>query len=308
MPGLRGRKKRGNRKRTPGKGRLGMILINNDVMDLVLGYNTIREAERELYIKWRERLLSAYARKWQAYQEDPVALEPPKHPLHGDLKDHLLGSLLHDWHHWLDGQWTLEDRPGDEGEIEFVRALMQMNFPASFIIHGLRQQPGEDVDVTVVGSIGIWVFEVKFWRDKIGYHNRTWHYDPLHPERKMAPDKQWERMAKDVKNTLLGHDMSLVARTPKFETIHGGIVFAHPNARLDIVGCPVKWGTIAYWQKCVREAAPSPQVDEADILAVLDALLTRQHRVESKGVRSMQGYARQLVQEAEARLVAWTRV
>jgi hypothetical protein len=285
-----------------------MILINNDVMDLVLGYNTIREAERELHSKWRDRLLSAYARKWQAYQEDPIALEPPEHPLHGDLKAQLLGSLLHDWHHWLEGQLAPKDRPGDEGENAFVHALQRMDFPTSFIIHGLRQQRGEDVDVTVVGPIGMWVFEVKFWRDKIGYRNGTWRYDPLHPERKLAPDKQWERMAKDVKNTLLGHDLFLVARVPEFETIHGGIVFAHPDAHLDIVDCPVKWGTIAYWQKCVGDAAPSPQVDEADVLAVLDALLTRHHGVEPKGIRSMQGYARQLVQEADAQLVAWTRV
>ena len=284
-----------------------MILINKYVMDLVLGYNTIREAERELHSKWRDRLLLAYARKRQAYQADPTALEPPEHPLHGDLKVQLLGSLLSDWHHWLEGQLALKDRPGDEGENHFVSSLQRMDFPGSFIIHGLRQKRGDDVDVTVVGPIGIWVFEVKFWRDKIGYYNGTWRFDPPHLERQQAPDKQWERMAKDVKNALLGRDTFLLSRVPQFETIHGGIVFAYSDAHFDIVDCPVKWGTTAYWQKCLGDAAPNPPVGEADVLAVLDALLTQHHGVEPKGIRSMQGYARQLVREAEAQLVAWTR-
>ena len=285
-----------------------MILINNQVMDLVLGYSVIRQAERELRSKWRTRLLSAYVQKRQASKAGHTAAEPPGHPLQGDLKARLLGSLLSDWHQCLERQWSPKNHPGDQGENTFVNSLQQMDLPASFIIHGLRQRQGDDVDVTVVGPIGLWVFEVKFWRDKIGYRNGAWHYDPPHLERKQAPDKQWERMAKDVKNVLFGHDLFLISRVPEFEAIHGGIVFAYPDARLNIVDCPVRWGKIADWQKCLGEVKPSPQVDEADVLAVLDALLTRHHGVELKGIRSMQGCAQQVVQEAEARLEAWTRV
>jgi hypothetical protein len=285
-----------------------MVLINKQVMDLVLGYSTIREAERELRNKWRERLLSAYVRKRQAYRANPADLEPPEHPLHGDLRAQLLGSLLSDWHRWLEGPLTPGDRPGDEGENHFVSSLQRMNFSTSFILRGLRQRQSDGVDVTVVGPIGIWVFEVKFWRGKIGYRSGTWRLDPPHLERQSAPDRQWERMAKDVKNTLLGHDTFLLSRAPQFETIQGGIVFAYSDAQFDVVDCPVKWGTTAYWQHRLQTAAPSSPVSETDVLTVLDALLTQHHRVEPKGVRSMQGYARQLVREAEARLVAWTRV
>jgi hypothetical protein len=115
-------------------------------------------------------------------------------------------------------------------------------------------------------------------------------------------------MAKDVKNVLLGYDTFLMSRVPEFETIHGGIVFAYPDAHLNIVESPVQWGKIADWQKRLRDVKPSPQVGEADVLAVLDALLAQHHRQEPKRVRSMQGCARQLVQDAEARLEAWTRV
>ena len=285
-----------------------MILINNQAMDLVLGYNIIRQAERELPSKWRTRLLSAYAQKQQAFAADRNAVEPPEHPLQGNLKVHLLESLLPDWHQCLEEQWTPKDHPGDQGENTFVNMLQQMDLPASFIVRGLRQRQGDDVDVTVVGPIGLWVFEVKFWRDKIGYHNEIWHYDPPHLERRLAPDKQWERMAKDVKNVLLGYDTFLMSRAPEFETIHGGIVFAYPDARLNIVESPVQWGKIADWQKRLRDVKPSPQVGETDVLAVLDALLAQHHRQEPKRVRSMQGCARQLVQDAEARLEAWTRV
>jgi hypothetical protein len=186
--------------------------------------------------------------------------------------------------------------------------LQQMDLPASFIVRGLRQRQGDDVDVTVVGPIGLWVFAVKSWRDKIGYHDGVWHYDPLHLERRQAPDKEWERMAKDVKNVLLGYDTFLMSRAPEFETIHGGIVFAYPDAHLDIVDGPVEWGKIADWQKRLRDVKPNPQVDEADVLAALDALLTQPHGQEPKKIRSMQGCARQLVQDAEARLEAWTRL
>jgi len=284
-----------------------MILINNQLMDLVLGYNIIRQAERELRGKWRTRLLSAYARKQQDFAAGRAA-KPPEHPLQGNLKARLLDSLLPDWHHCLEEQWTSKDYAGDQGDDTFVHMLQQMDLPASFIVRGLRQRQGDDVDVTVVGPIGLWVFEVKFWRDKIGYHDGVWHYDPLHLERRLAPDKEWERMAKDVKNALLGYDTFLMSRAPEFETIHGGIVFARPDARLDIVDGPVEWGKIADWQKRLRDVKPSPQVDEADVLAALDALLTRPHGQESKKFRSMQGCARQLVQDAEARLEAWTRL
>lgn len=285
-----------------------MILINNQVMDLVLGYNIVREAERKLSSKWRTRLLSAYVQKRRARTAGRTAYEPPEHPLHGDLKAQLLGSLLSDWHQCLEEPWVPEDRPGDIGENALVNLLQQMDSPGCFFVHGLRQRQGDDVDVTVVGPIGIWVFEVKLWRDKIEYYNGTWHYDPPHLERKQPPDKQWARMAKDVKNALLGHDMFLISRVPEFETIQGGIVFAHPDAHLDIIDCPVKWGKMADWQKRLGNVAPSPQVNEGDVLAVLDALLTLHHGVELRGIRSMQGSAQQLVQEAEARLEAWTRV
>jgi hypothetical protein len=115
-------------------------------------------------------------------------------------------------------------------------------------------------------------------------------------------------MAKDVKNILLGYDTFLMSRVPEFETIHGGIVFGYPDEHLNIVDAPVQWGKIADWQKRLRDVKPSPQVNEADVLAVLDAVLTQHHGQEPKGVRSMQGCARQLVQDAEARLEAWTRV
>ena len=284
-----------------------MILINNQVMDLVLGYNIIRQAERELRGKWRTRLLSAYAQRQQDFAAGRAA-KPPEHPLQGNLKARLLDSLLPDWHYCLEEQWTSKDYAGDQGEDTFVHMLQQMDLPASFIVRGLRQRQGDDVDVTVVGPIGLWVFEVKFWRDKIGYHNEIWHYDPPHLERRLAPDKEWERMAKDVKNALLGYDTFLMSRAPEFETIHGGIVFACTDARLDIVDSPVEWGKIADWQKRLRDIEPSPQVDEAVVLAALDALLTWPNGQGPKKIRSMQGCARQLVQDAEARLEAWTRL
>jgi hypothetical protein len=185
--------------------------------------------------------------------------------------------------------------------------LLQLDLAASFIIHGLRQRQGDDVDVTVVGPIGIWVFEVKFWSGPISYRNGKWDYGGQHPERQQDPDKQWRRMADDVATTLLRRDGFLCFRVPEFKEIHGGIVFAYPGARPDIVGCPAKWGTTKHWQERLMKAEFSPRIDEADVLAVLEALLSQHQGVEPERIRSMEAYAEQIVQESVARLDAWTR-
>ena len=149
------------------------------------------------------------------------------------------------------------------------------------------------------------MFEVKFWRDRIKYLEGQWSYDPPHPERDKKPDQQWIRMADDVRSTLHRREGFLIAQVPELQEIHGGIVFAHGSAQLDIADCPVEWGNVDDWRERLLHVAPSPRVEGADVMTVIEALLTEHHGIEAGGVRSMDRYAEQVVQEAEARLEAW---
>jgi Nuclease-related domain len=282
------------------------MLIDNYVMDLERGYEIVRDYELGLYAEWKHRLLEAYARKWRAFEANRVAVERPEHPLHGHLRTLLLESVVSDWYKCWEGESVPEKRIGDRDENNFVSALKGLGLPATFIIHGLLQRPGDDVDVTVIGPIGIWVFEVKYWSGKIIYRDGRWRYEPLHPERKQAPDEQWSRMETDIRNTLQVSDGFLVRQVPEFRTIQGGVVFALSEAILDIHDCPVKCDKTAQWLKQLRDARPSPTMNEPPILRAIEDLLNRNYRVAPNRFRSMEAYARDIVKNAQERLERWT--
>jgi hypothetical protein len=286
--------------------RPSMILIDNYVMGLMDGYDIVHDFERDLPAKWKEPLLQAYARKRLAYEANRAASEPPQHPLRGNLRTRLLESVVSDWYKCWEGQLAPEKRIGDKGENNFVSALQDLDLPSTLIIHGLLQRRGDDVDVTVIGPIGIWVFEVKYWSGKIIYRDGQWRYEPRHPERDQKPDKQWGRMVEDIKSTLERCDLFLISQVPEFEKIQGGIVFALSEAILDIQGCQVPYGKTVDWLKRLQDARPSPRVREAQILPATEKLLKRNYELAPDRFRSMEACARDVVKNAQERLESWT--
>lgn len=54
-----------------------------------------------------------------------------------------------------------------DGEHDFVRQLQRVLDSSHYIIYRLQQKRSDDIDVTVVGPTGIWVFEVKYWAGSI---------------------------------------------------------------------------------------------------------------------------------------------
>jgi len=253
---------------------------------------------------------------WRAVISSP---KPPQHPLQEPLKAKLFPPLLPLWRERLRGQLpTHVPYEGFTGESDFVKSLQRLQCDSSYIIYRLRQRPGDDVDVTVVGPKGVWVFEVKYWSGRITWHNGRWsHEKPYYKpggipaieskEVEQPPDQQWRRMADDVAETLRRRVPWLVARLPALAQIKGGLVFSHPEAIYDIArDCPCAWGTIAGWTRELSRTPTVPGVSEGVALQILDALLSRHRQVsEDEMTISMDTYAAQLVQKAEAHLVEW---
>jgi hypothetical protein len=366
-----------------------MILIDNCLTDLVVGYQAIRQVERDLPRKWRGPLLAAYARRRQAFEQararrrlrlkqlmiglsllavlfclglslGPIAalvtgtqattltclgqlmalgatasvgvlmvamgivttggLRPPDHPLAPDQKAKLFLPLLPTWRERLRGQLPAE-KPydGAVGEYDLIDRLERMG--AGFILYRLRQNQGrDDVDVTVVGPKGIWVFEVKYWAGKTTWRNGQWRREktyfgpgrvPIVEPRDVGepPNEQWRRMVHDIVETLHRNAGPLLRRLPGADDVQGGIVFTHPEATYDIArSSPFNWGDPMFWMRKLDQARPIRGLEELEGLELVEALLKRHRQVSGETAAvSMEAFANQLIRNAETRLQAWTQ-
>ena len=241
---------------------------------------------------------------------------PPAHP----MKNGLIKPLTPLWLEGLRGSLPSEyPYQGAPGEYDFLENLQELD-ESGFLLYRLQQAPGDDIDVTLVSESGIWVFEVKYlkgivrWRDGRWTHQKTYYGPrgvPITEAR--SPDEpyheQWRRMAKEVEETLRRKASGLITRLPNLTRIRGGIVFTHPEGRYDIPpGSPFNWGIIPFWLEKISTVLPVGGVDERSSLQALEALLIRHQQVNNMArTRSMQAYAEQLVQQAEAGLEKWVR-
>lgn len=247
--------------------------------------------------------------------KDRQKILPPPHP----LRNGLLEPLLPKWREGLRGALPAQ-KPyeGAVGEYHFIARLQALD-SRSYMLYRLRQQPGDDVDVVVVGPRGVWVFEVKYlsgilcWREGVWTHLKTYRGPggaPMSEPRAVSEafDQQWRRMAEEVAETIRRRAPALVARQPLAARVRGGLVFTHPQAIYDIpAGCPFNWGVIQFWIETLAKIPEVPGMDEGAAMEVLDALLSRHRQVSGEPpVRSMAAYARELIRQAEARLAAWS--
>ncbi len=253
---------------------------------------------------------------WKAIISSP---KPPQHPLQEPLKSKLFPPLLPLWRERLRGQLpTHTPYEGFTGEKDFVRSLQRLQGDSSYSIYRLQQRRGDDVDVTVIGPKGVWVFEVKYWSGRVTWRNGRWSHVKSYYQRGgipvterveigQPPDQQWRRMTDDVAETLRRHAPWLIARLPALVQIKGGLVFTHPKAAYDIArDCPCAWGGIDHWARQLASAPAITGMNEQVILHILDVLLTRHRQVSGDGMTvSMDTYAAQLIQKAEAGLVDW---
>jgi len=256
-----------------------------------------------LYVTW----------KWWRYKSQVP--QPPAHP----LQSNLIPPLLPIWKQSLNGRLpSNKEYDGADGEHDFVRQLQRVLDSSHFIIYRLQQKRGDDIDVTVVGPTGIWVFEVKYWAGSITWQDGQWRRQKTYyetggvpvtenPVVRQGPDEQWRRMAADVAKSIRNHDLQLVSRFLTNIRSQGGIVFTHPKATYHIAAdCPCEWGNILHW---TRKLASAPRIkgwDDRTTFLVLDALLTRHHQVMAvASQKSMYEVGKRLIRQEEEDLAAW---
>jgi hypothetical protein len=248
---------------------------------------------------------------WQRDQKKP---QLPQNPLKTDLfyplmplwKEGLVGSLP--------GKKT---HPGATGEFHFITRLLSLA-DNSYILYGLQQRQGEDVDIILVGPKGIWVFEVKYLKGLIRWHDGVW--SQIQSTRRINPsqrfeirepnqafENQWQRAADDVLETIKRHAADLVSRSPDITQIKGGLVFTHPKGRYDIPpGCPFNWGVVPFWLEKIQSLPNIEGMDEYAVMKIMDVLLQRNHQVARiEQPRSMMDHTENIVSSAEKNIKLW---
>lgn len=248
-----------------------------------------------------------------------AAPHSPKHPLREPLAQELFPPLYLWWRKGMQGGLAKRSQDmGVQGEVKLILALEARMGERAFLIHRLQQTYGDDVDVLLVSASGIWVFEVKFWSGLIRWRQGQWSRQQSHHERggmrvtkrppvHQPPDRQWQRMAADVRKTLQLHAPQLIQRYPAVAQIQGGLAFTCENAQYDIPeSAPFAWGRAAAWVNTCAAAPKIPGFTEAQQLRAVEVLLQRHQEVSGlTATRSMVDRARYIIDETEARLRTW---
>jgi hypothetical protein len=212
----------------------------------------------------------------------------------------------------LVGAWWQELTPkryaiethGGGAEIDFLNSLsfLDDNYIAVWgLLTSARIK--SDTDVLLLGPNGIWVFEVKYWSGTISRRNGHWSAEYQRRPSKAyvkGPDEQWLDQKNEIAKTIRKR---LPAKAWLADFIKGGIVFAHEKAVFgEITGHQAAYGRPEQWRKRIRETEPVENLGLAELLDVLDALVTyaNQHEAETLQVASAVDVAKRLYSEKVA--------
>lgn len=245
---------------------------------------------------------------WQFQITKPA---PPAHP----LRDDVLARVLPQWRAKLRGELPAPSSAfGDAGEHTFVAHLQTLPIDSMYVLYGVQQKPGDDVDTIVLGAKGIWVFEVKHWGGRVSWRAGEWIHERFDPARQtwtradeQPPDQQRQRMVDEITKTLTMRAPDLVKRFPALRQIKGGVVFTISKTIYDVpADCPARWGFVSGWDKEIADTPIIPGVDARAIFLLLDALLDRHHEIDKDApITSMSAHATKIARQAETRVDDW---
>jgi Nuclease-related domain len=235
---------------------------------------------------------------WMSFSQTPL---PPENPVsrtsndedESPLRQRLFPELLPLWQRELAVEIPTElevDRIAEEtgkwgliGEFDLIRALEQVASPDTYILHNVQLNPGDDLDVVVIGPKGIWYFEVKHWTADFIWQNGAWQilqYDPMTknfepvPMREY-PDQQWARMRDETLATL-NAEGNLLKKLPVLANIQGGLVFSNVHARIEIDRTALfRYGTIEQWVAAYQSAPRLRDMSPGRALQLVEILLKR---------------------------------
>lgn len=248
------------------------------------------------------------------WQRDRAIPQPPENPLKSDLfyplipvwKERLIGSLPN-------------KKPSQEatGEFHFISRLLSLT-DSSYILYNLQLNPGENVDVILVGQKGIWFFEVVYIKGLIRWVNGDWSITRTNRRlarqnqyqvEKIVPgfDVKWQQVANHIAEILHTDKHLSTDRTDETLKIRGGLVFSHPQGRYDIPpGSPFNWGIVPFWLEKLETFPDADGMNEQLIFDTIDKLLNQHHRVVGiEQPRSMVVEANQVIEIANQRIVEW---
>ncbi|MBK8904582.1 MAG: NERD domain-containing protein [Anaerolineaceae bacterium] len=245
-------------------------------------------------------------------------LQPKPSPPADPFNSRLISPVLPKWKAAIRGKLPPIIKDGDEGERRFIYELQSSLDDSYYLLSGIQQRHGEDVDVTLVGPKGIWVFEVKYWNGTIRWRAGKWsrertYYKPgaikVTEPRPVSqpPGEQWRRAVGDVNKTLQVKKPQFVGRHLTRAQAKGGLVFTHRGATFQIdSGLPVAWGSPEWWTGQIAAVPIIPGWQESDSLEVLDALLARHGEIDPRSNRRcLKNHALSLVSHAEKELMVW---
>ena len=231
--------------------------------------------------------------------------------------DGLSGDIEKQIPDYPDDSRNFEMDYGAEGERIFIQHLNEILDNHTFAIARFLKNPGEDIDLIVIGPKGIWVFEVKHWSGEIYWDDQGWRRVQTYHELggielvkqtdiHQTPDQQWIRSSEQVKQLLHSHAPEVLSAFPELEQVKGGIVFTKKNSTLNFQpDRPVFWGTLDFWIKTIHQTKTKINLDNRNTLKLVDIILEHQQKSNPGKTRSMRNYAEIIAQNANEQLRAW---
>jgi hypothetical protein len=153
-------------------------------------------------------------------ERHPAAVPPP-------------WGLVEQWWKALRPRTYAVETSGEEAEINFLESLSFLD-NRHIAIWGLltSAKRRSDTDVLLLGTTGIWIFEVKHWRGIISKSNGVWYSEDEWGRRKpreQIPDEQWQAQKEEITKTIR---MRLGSKQWLADLIKGGVVFANKVAKI----------------------------------------------------------------------------
>jgi hypothetical protein len=248
------------------------------------------------------------------WQKERIKPPPPQNP----LENRISAELLVEWRQGLSG--TVLGQKGDRdapGVYHLIARLLPTS-DDSFLIDCLNVDENEQVDVVLIGSKGIWLFEaihlngVICWNDGIWTRSRGIHSLQKDDLIELARDEQafetvWTRKAVRISTILEQSLPDVFAMNPRVARVRGGLVFTHPQARFVIpAGVSFNWGITKFWLEKLREVPAVTGADERISLRIVEALLcNHQENAGLSRTKSMLSLADELIRQAEGQLKTW---
>jgi len=248
---------------------------------------------------------------WQKERKKPP---PPPNPLGKRISE----ELLSEWRQCLRGSIKSKKVNEDDTGINHLIARLVPLEDNSYLLDHLSILENDQVNVLVIGTKGIWIFDVIHvngvirWNDGVWTRSRGVHRLQRDEQNVLAQDEQayesvWSRKAISITALIENSLPDVISQNPKLARVRGGLVFTHPQARFVIPdGISFNWGIPKFWFEKLRTVPEVPGIDERTSLRMIEALLGRHRELTLPSQpKSMLRISEELVRKSEDKIKSW---